>query len=291
MTVRETHPPNHQKVSQPSYQGEIQAPRFESQRSPLRLQTQRDFEDSGIEESHQSHLHGNELTKELTRGGPLSAESVVRLGSRIKNLAKNHNLAAENADFLQQFPDITDSNESTAPGQPLDSPPSSPELEFITYEPSGADHVDFRSSYVSLAPNRLESITPLPEISTTTSTKPQTLRKKRTEALLGDSLADLEQIENALEAAVKIKDCAVTIVENLEQEMNARMVAAEALLFEKGVLGTVGNTSREHPSTPPDNLAMSSPSLNPPPIKSSSPTTDQTKYMFASESDREQIMQ
>ena len=189
-------------------------------------------------------LESEELTRELLHG-PLSFDSISRLGLRVKKLAKNHNLSVQNAEFLKHFDEDSDATTLTPEsGEDEEASPSpSPTSVFTPYafsdigEYSGEypDHVDFRASYVSLAADALDTPAPQPEVSLSASKSKPRLHKKNTIGQISDAYGSLEEIETALNEALKIQNSANTICESLEAEMNARIDSAEALLVQKGL--------------------------------------------------------
>ena len=207
-------------------------------------------------------------------------DSVAGLAARLQELAANkHILAADKGSFMQKLASkVASQGESSetlaaAPVE-VDTAPSSP-ASFLLSDPFGADHVDYRSGSSSslTAPDRLENMTPLsfgpPRLDRSRSrsrdgaksnpplrnkrtiilppeeSSDHPLRSKRTILLLTDELLDLEQLESALNEAIKIREGAVTIVENLEKELFNRMSTAEMVLAKKGVTGPTRQIARD----------------------------------------------
>ena len=202
-------------------------------------------------------LESEELTRELLHG-PLSFDNIHRLGLKVKKLAKNHNLSAESAEFLKQFDengsDATTLTPEIGQDEEVPSPLSSPNSVF-THTFSDVvwpDHVDFRSSYVSLAADALDTPTPQPEISPNVSKTEPHLHKKKTIGQISDAYESLEEIETALNAAHSIKETARKICESLEAEMNVRIDSAEALLIQKGLAEPSGTSPSGLPQSVSD---------------------------------------
>ena len=188
------------------------------------------------------------------RTGPLR-DSVVDLSTRIQQLASSNHIPPEKLPFLLKLADsCAKANSSTLSSKAKaeikqDSPPPSP-LSFISTHPSGGDHVDYRAvSKVSLLlPDRAtDSATPpsvvFPSSHSENKESSPKLRKKRTVPMLKDELLDLENLETALNEAIKIREGVDTIVENLEVELYSRMNEAEKVLLKKGVMGPASDPS------------------------------------------------